>query len=97
MKNRILMTPQYKQRFGHISKTLNPILNIFYKIRKNYHSFLSTHHATHKGIEFLVGMGKSLNEPNVFGGPFVMTTADQLLETKRRFGRGEMGQLAPSR
>jgi quercetin 2,3-dioxygenase len=53
--------------------------------------------AGNKGIEFLVGMGKPLNEQNVFGGPFVMTTADQLLETKRRFGRGEMGQLAASR
>jgi quercetin 2,3-dioxygenase len=52
--------------------------------------------AGNEGIEFLVGMGKPLNEPNVFGGPFVMTTADQLLETKRRFGRGEMGQLNPS-
>jgi quercetin 2,3-dioxygenase len=50
-----------------------------------------------KGIEFLVGMGKPLNEQNVFGGPFVMSSADQLLETKRRFGRGEMGQLAASR
>jgi quercetin 2,3-dioxygenase len=49
-----------------------------------------------KNIEFLVGMGTPLNEPNVFGGPFVMTNADQLLETKRRFGRGEMGVLTPS-
>jgi quercetin 2,3-dioxygenase len=53
--------------------------------------------AGEKGVEFLLGMGKPLNENNVFGGPFVMTTADQLLETKRRFGRGEMGQLTPSR
>jgi quercetin 2,3-dioxygenase len=53
--------------------------------------------AGNQGIEFLVGMGKPLNEQNVFGGPFVMSTADQLLETKRRFGRGEMGQLAASR
>jgi quercetin 2,3-dioxygenase len=52
--------------------------------------------AGNQGIEFLVGMGKPLNEPNVFGGPFVMTTADQLSETKRRFSRGEMGQLTPS-
>ncbi|MFM2267877.1 MAG: hypothetical protein RL757_1318 [Bacteroidota bacterium] len=52
--------------------------------------------AGNQNIEFLMGMGKPLNEPNVFGGPFVMTTADQLLETKRRFGRGEMGHLAPS-
>jgi quercetin 2,3-dioxygenase len=49
-----------------------------------------------QNMEFLVGMGKPLNEPNVFGGPFVMTTTDQLLDTKRRFGRGEMGQLTPS-
>jgi quercetin 2,3-dioxygenase len=49
-----------------------------------------------EGIEFLLGMGRPLNENNVFGGPFVMTTADQLLEAKRRFGRGEMGQLSPS-
>jgi quercetin 2,3-dioxygenase len=53
--------------------------------------------ADEKGVEFLLGMGKPLNENNVFGGPFVMTTADQLLETKRRYGRGEMGQLTPSR
>jgi quercetin 2,3-dioxygenase len=46
--------------------------------------------------EFLFGMGKPLNEENVFGGPFVMSSADQLLETKRRFSRGEMGQLEPS-
>jgi redox-sensitive bicupin YhaK (pirin superfamily) len=49
-----------------------------------------------EGIEFLLGMGKPLNETNVFGGPFVMSTTDQLLEAKRRFGRGEMGQLSPS-
>jgi quercetin 2,3-dioxygenase len=49
-----------------------------------------------QGIEFLVGMGKSLNEENVFGGPFVMSTTDQLLETRRRFGRGEMGELKAS-
>jgi quercetin 2,3-dioxygenase len=53
--------------------------------------------AGNQNIEFLVGMGKPLNEPNVFGGPFVMTTADQLLDTKRRFSRGEMGQLEPTR
>jgi quercetin 2,3-dioxygenase len=52
--------------------------------------------AGNQNIQFLVGMGKPLNEPNVFGGPFVMTTTDQLLDTKRRFGRGEMGQLTPS-
>lgn len=49
-----------------------------------------------QNLQFLLGMGKMLNEPNVFGGPFVMSTADQLLETKRRFGRGEMGTLSAS-
>lgn len=48
------------------------------------------------GIELLVGMGKPLNEENVFGGPFVMSSPDQLLETRRRFGRGEMGELKAS-
>jgi hypothetical protein len=52
--------------------------------------------AGQNGIQFLLSMGEPLNEQNVFDRPFVMTTADQLLETKRRFGRGEMGQLNPS-
>jgi redox-sensitive bicupin YhaK (pirin superfamily) len=48
------------------------------------------------GLHFLVTAGKPLQEPIVYGGPFVMNTADQLLETKRRFARGEMGVLEPS-
>jgi quercetin 2,3-dioxygenase len=52
--------------------------------------------AGEEGTQFLLGMGKILGEPNAFGGPFVMTTSEQLLETKRRFGRGEMGELAAS-
>jgi quercetin 2,3-dioxygenase len=48
------------------------------------------------GLHFLVTAGKPLQEPIVYGGPFVMNTADQLLETKRRFARGEMGELEPS-
>jgi quercetin 2,3-dioxygenase len=36
-----------------------------------------------------------LNEPIVHGGPFVMTTAQQILETTHRLQRGEMGTLDP--
>jgi quercetin 2,3-dioxygenase len=52
--------------------------------------------ADKNGLQFLLGMGAPLSEPNVFGGPFVMTTVEQLVETKRRFGRGEMGVLKAS-
>jgi redox-sensitive bicupin YhaK (pirin superfamily) len=33
------------------------------------------------------------NEPITYGGPFVMTTPEQMAETKRRYARGEMGKL----
>jgi quercetin 2,3-dioxygenase len=47
-------------------------------------------------IHFLIAAGEPIHEPIVYGGPFVMNTTDQLLETKRRFSRGEMGVLEPS-
>lgn len=47
------------------------------------------------GAEFMFGSGQPIGEPIVYGGPFVMTTASQMTETKRRHGRGEMGVLAP--
>jgi hypothetical protein len=37
--------------------------------------------------------GTPLREPIVYGGPFVMTTAEQMRETQRRYARGEMGRL----
>jgi quercetin 2,3-dioxygenase len=47
------------------------------------------------GLEFMFGTGVPLNEPITYGGPFVMTTPEQMADTKRRYGRGEMGELLP--
>ena len=47
------------------------------------------------GFEFLFGTGAPLNEPITYGGPFVMTTPEQMAEAKLRFAKGEMGRLAP--
>ncbi|MGL5892887.1 MAG: pirin-like C-terminal cupin domain-containing protein, partial [Bacteroidia bacterium] len=44
---------------------------------------------------FLYVSGTPQNEPIVHGGPFVMTTDEQMHETKKRLGRGEMGELMP--
>ena len=49
------------------------------------------------GAEFMFGSGTPIGEPLVYGGPFVMTTAAQMTETKRRHARGEMGTLPPLR
>jgi redox-sensitive bicupin YhaK (pirin superfamily) len=49
------------------------------------------------GLEFMFGTGVPHNEPITYGGPFVMTTPEQMADTKRRFGRGEMGELLPFR
>jgi quercetin 2,3-dioxygenase len=48
------------------------------------------------GCELLLGTGQPAGEPILYGGPFVATTADQLAEFKRRFGRGDMGTLTRS-
>lgn len=48
-----------------------------------------------EGAEWLFGTGTPLREPIEYGGPFVMTTAQQMAETRRRYARGEMGSLAP--
>jgi quercetin 2,3-dioxygenase len=48
------------------------------------------------GLHLLLSSGEEIDEPIVYGGPFVMNTSEQLLETKRRFSRGEMGVLEPS-
>ena len=45
------------------------------------------------GCEFMFGTGIPHNEPITYGGPFVMTTPEQMAETKRRYARGEMGKL----
>jgi quercetin 2,3-dioxygenase len=47
------------------------------------------------GLEFMFATSMPLNEPIVYGGPFVMTTPQQMADTKRRYGKGEMGTLEP--
>ncbi len=51
--------------------------------------------ANESGLEFMLATGTPHNEPITYGGPFVMTTPEQMAEAKRRFANGEMGQLAP--
>jgi quercetin 2,3-dioxygenase len=46
-----------------------------------------------KKTNFMYASGTPHNEPIVYGGPFVMTTEEQMLETKRRNARGEMGEI----
>lgn len=42
---------------------------------------------------FMFASGTPHNEPIVHGGPFVMTTNDQMIATQERLRRGEMGEL----
>ncbi|MBK8848466.1 MAG: pirin family protein [Bacteroidetes bacterium] len=44
---------------------------------------------------FLFASGTPHNEPIVHGGPFVMTTHEQMTATQQRLQRGEMGTLLP--
>ncbi len=45
--------------------------------------------------QFMFASGTPHNEPIVHGGPFVMTTHDQIKATQERLRRGEMGELHP--
>jgi redox-sensitive bicupin YhaK (pirin superfamily) len=49
--------------------------------------------AGESGCEFMFGTSMPLGEPIIYGGPFVATTPEQMAETRRRHGRGEMGSL----
>lgn len=51
--------------------------------------------AGENGCEFMFGTGMPLHEQITYGGPFVATTAEQMAEMRRRYGRGEMGTLSP--
>jgi quercetin 2,3-dioxygenase len=46
-----------------------------------------------QSANFMFATGTPHNEPIVHGGPFVMTTAQQMQETNQRLQRGEMGIL----
>ncbi len=48
-----------------------------------------------EGLSLMFASAKPLNEPIVYGGPFVMTTHEQMNETKRNYAAGKMGHLAP--
>ena len=45
---------------------------------------------------FLVATGLPFHEKTRFSGPYVMSTEEQIRQTKIRFGKGEMGILKPS-
>jgi redox-sensitive bicupin YhaK (pirin superfamily) len=46
-----------------------------------------------EGLEFMFGTGIPLKENITYGGPFVMTTAAQMQETRKRYAEGNMGHL----
>lgn len=48
------------------------------------------------GVHALVGHGAPLGGPTLFGGPFVMSSPEQLADAARRYRAGEMGRLDPS-
>jgi quercetin 2,3-dioxygenase len=54
-----------------------------------------TIHSLDEGMEFMFATGIPHNEPITYGGPFVMTTPEQMADTQRRYSNGEMGRLAP--
>jgi hypothetical protein len=49
-----------------------------------------------RGLQVLVGFGEPIGEPVVFGGPFAMTTREDLRDAEARFRAGEMGRLERS-
>lgn len=51
--------------------------------------------ASADGFECMFCTAKPLNEPIVYGGPFVMTTDDQMRKTQQRLANGGMGELKP--
>jgi quercetin 2,3-dioxygenase len=46
-----------------------------------------------KPANFMFATGTPHNEPIVYGGPFVMTTQQQMHDTRLRYSKGEMGIL----
>lgn len=48
------------------------------------------------GMHALVGHGVPFGGPTLFGGPFVMSSPEQLADAAQRYRAGEMGRLDPS-
>lgn len=53
--------------------------------------------ADSNGLEFMFATAKPIDEPIVYGGPFVMTTPEQMRKTQQRLANREMGELKPYR
>lgn len=51
--------------------------------------------ANEEGLELMFATGTPHNEPITYGGPFVMTTREQMMATQLRYQNGEMGSLEP--
>jgi redox-sensitive bicupin YhaK (pirin superfamily) len=51
--------------------------------------------ALDQGLELMFATGTPHNEPITYGGPFVMTTPEQMAETKAMYAQGKMGRLDP--
>lgn len=49
--------------------------------------------ANSNNARFIVASSTPIREPIVYGGPFVMTTQEQMMQAKRRLQNGEMGYL----
>jgi redox-sensitive bicupin YhaK (pirin superfamily) len=47
------------------------------------------------GLEFIFASGTPTHEPLVYGGPFVMTTNQQMQDIHLRYATGLMGELRP--
>lgn len=51
--------------------------------------------AHHEGLECMLAAGTPHNQPLVYGGPFVMTTREEMAATQHRYAAGAMGHLDP--
>ncbi len=51
--------------------------------------------AGNETLEFMYATATPLREQITYGGPFVMTTPEQMTTTKQRYAHSEMGSLAP--